>query len=607
MKKTGHLLLAILLSVSLNACASGNPPVGTASPADSAAGTAETSAAETSEAVAASENAEASATSETSAPAETEAPAEVTEDGKLNHDLYVLYTSDVHCGIDQGLGYAGLEGIKESLQHDGNHVLLVDDGDAIQGEPIGTMTKGDSIIDLMNDLEYDVAIPGNHEFDYGVDQFLALTKKANFPYLSCNFAKDDKLIFDPYLIKEIDGIKIGFVGCTTPESLTKSTPTYFQDEKGNYIYSFKQDSTGEKLYQAVQNAVDDCRKDGADYVFLLAHLGNDETSKPWTYADVVSHTSGIDVVLDGHSHDTDQVTMLNKDGKNVIRSACGTKMANVGWVKLSADNQEFSNGLISYQSKIGSAPKLLSFHNKLSDAVDKANASLDSTLNEVVAHSDVALTIEDPTETDKEGNPIRLIRRQETNLGDFCADAYRDQSGADIAFVNGGGIRANIPAGDITLGQILSVHPWGNSLMVVEVSGQQVLDALEWASRGVPDECGGFLQVSGLTYEIDSSIDSTVTMDENKMFTGVGKHRRVKNVLVDGKPIDPKKTYTLASHNYMLLDAGDGFSLFKGCKVVQEPGKLDNQVLIDYIRDTLKGTVGKEYSNPYGEGRIVVK
>ena len=242
----------------------------------------------------------------------------------------------------------------------------------------------------------------------------------------------------------------------------------------------------------------------------------------------------------------------------------------------------------------------------MSTAVADATATLNEKLNEVVATTQVNLTINDPEAVDENGAPIRMVRRAETNLGDLCADAYLAQSGAQIAFVNGGGVRKNIDAGDITLNNILSVHPFGNAMCVIEVTGQQILDALEWGSRNVPGENGGFLQVAGLTYEIHSYIESGCVSDEDGMFVKVEGERRVKNVLVNGEPIDPNATYTLASHNYMLLNKGDGYAMFEGCKVLQDSVKLDNQVLIDYITENLNGVVGEEYDNPFGQGRIVI-
>ena len=523
----------------------------------------------------------------------------------LQKNLVILFTSDVHCGIDQGWGYAGLYAVKESLSAD-NHVLLVDDGDAIQGEPIGTMTTGEAIIDIMNAVGYDIAIPGNHEFDYGMDRFLELTKKANFPYISCNFNKQGEPVFQPYVIKEIDGVKFAFVGVTTPMALRSSTPRYFMDENGKFIYGFLQDENGEALYAAVQKAVDDARAEGAQYVIVMAHMGNEAECSPWTYAEVISNTTGIDAWLDGHSHDTDQVVMKNKDGQDVVRSACGTKLANIGALTVTTDGK-LSSELYFWNQKTA-APKLLGLRNAASEAVEAASGVLNEKLNQVVAATSVELIINDPVAKTEDGKPIRIIRRTETNLGDLCADAYLDQSsGADIALVNGGGIRVAINKGDITLNDILRVHPFGNSLTVIEATGQQVLDALEWSVHSLPGEFGGFDHVAGLTFEYDATIPTPCVEDESKMFDHVNDamERRVRNVLVAGEPLDPAKIYKVVSHDYQLLNNGDGYTMFEGCNVLQESVKLDNQVLIDYITGTLGGVVGEGYENPYGQGRIV--
>ena len=288
----------------------------------------------------------------------------------------------------------------------------------------------------------------------------------------------------------------------------------------------------------------------------------------------------------------------------MLRSACGTKLGAIGYCRITADG-EISTGLYTWNNK-DSLPALLGLNNEMSAAVEDATAELNKKLNEVVASSQVTLTITDPEAVDTNGKPIRIVRSQETNLGDLCADAYLAQSGADVAFVNGGGIRVSIDAGDITLNNILKVHPFGNAMCVIEVSGQQILDALEWGSRSIPGELGGFLQVAGLTYEIHSYIESGCVTDENGMFAGVEGERRVKNVMIHGEPIDPAATYTLASHDYMLLNNGDGYTMFAGCKLLQDRVKLDNQVLMDYIIDDLGGVIGEQYEDPYGEGRIVI-
>ena len=518
----------------------------------------------------------------------------------FTQDVVVLFTSDVHCGVDQGFGYAGLAAVRDNLAKT-NHVLLVDNGDSIQGEPIGTMTTGESNIELMNAVGYDIATIGNHEFDYGMDRFLELTKKANFPYISANFMHNDELVFAPYVIKEFDGVKIAFVGITTPKTTTSSTPKYFQDETGKFVYTFCQDETGEKLYAAVQKAVDDARAEGAAYVVAMAHLGIEGESAPWMSTDVIANTTGINALLDGHSHSIlEQEKVKNKDGEEVLLAACGTKLQAIGYLRISAKDGSMATGLYKWDtSNAVSLPDLIGLDNEVATKVNEAMDTLNEKLGEVVAKSAVDLVISDP-ETD-----VRIVRTAETNLGDLCADAYRDQSGADIAFVNGGGIRVKIAAGDTTLNDILKVHPFGNALCVVEATGQQILDALEWGSRVVPEETGGFLQVSGLTYEIHTYIESSCTADENGLFTGVAGEYRVKNVKVGGEDLDVNKTYTLACHDYLLKNAGDGFTMFQQDTLLQDSVKLDNQVLIDYITGTLNGVVGEAYANPYGQGRIV--
>ena len=512
----------------------------------------------------------------------------------LTKDVVVLFTSDVHCGIEQGWGYAGLAALRDAMAKE-NHVLLVDNGDAIQGEPVGTMTKGEALIELMNAVGYDIAAPGNHEFDYGMERFLELTKKANFPYISANFNKEGELVFAPYVIKEFDGVKIAFVGISTPKTLTSSTPAYFMDDAGNFVYGFYQDETGEMLYAAVQSAVDAAIAEGAAYVVAMAHTGNEAECAPWTYADIIGNTTGIDAYLDGHSHDKDQVVMKNKAGKDVLRAACGTKLEGIGYLRIAADGT-MNAGVHEWKYDFAAAELI---KNDVTTAVANATAALNEKLAEVVAFTQVDLVIKDPE------TGVRIVRTAETNLGDLCADAYRDQSGADIAIVNGGGVRDIIKAGDITLNDILKVHPFGNSMCVIEITGQKVLEALEYAVKDVPSEFGGFLQVSGITFEVHTYIPSSVKLDENKMYVSVEGEYRVKNVLVGGEPLDLEKTYTLASHNYKLKQNGDGNTAFDGCKILQDEVKIDNQVLIDYITGTLGGVVGEEYANPYGQGRIV--
>ncbi len=513
---------------------------------------------------------------------------EPTTPAKSN-DIVILGTSDVHCGIDQNIGYAGLAAYKKALAETYNYVALVDAGDAIQGDTIGTLSKGEYIVDIMNEVGYDVVTPGNHEFDYGMDQFLnVIVPKMKATYVSANFMKDDKPVFDTYKMMTFGEKKVAFVGISTPETLVKSTPTYFQDKFGNYIYDFCNDSTGDKLYKAVQTAVDAAKKAGADYVVAVAHLGDDEASAPWTSMDVIKNTKGIDVLMDGHAHSTVVKSVKNKDGKSIKMVATGTKLENIGKIVIA------ENGTITAEYVGADVAK--DKDADITKFVDSIKAKYKELENKVVAKTDVDLIIADQNEN-------RLIRSQETNLGDLCADAYKNVLGADIAFVNGGGIRTSIAKGNITYGQIIAVHPFGNMACVVEATGQQILDALEFGSRNVgKGENGGFLQVAGLTYNINTYLESTVEENDKGEFVKVAGKYRVFDVKVNGETLDLAKTYTLASHNYMLKNGGDGFVMFKNNKILQDEVMIDNQVLINYIQNNLKGVVNSDYAQ--AQGRI---
>ncbi len=524
-------------------------------------------------------------------------------------DTIILFTNDVHCGIEDNWGYAGLAKVKKDLEAAGNEVILVDAGDHSQGGDIGTLSNGEYLIDIMNFVGYDLAIPGNHEFDYGMDQFLnSFVTNANYPYVSANFMDltSNEPVLDAYKIFETNGKKIAFVGLSTPETITKSTPTYFQDADGNYIYGFCQDSTGEGVYTAAQNAIDDAKAEGADYVILVGHMGIDEQSQPWTAPEVIANTSGAIAFIDGHSHSVINAEVEDKDGNTVLHGQTGTKLANIGKLMIAAD------GTISME--LLPAPAEVEKDAETDAYIQEIKAQYADLVNQVVAYTDHLLTTTDPE------TGTRWVRNRETNLGDLCADAYRNQLDADIAFVNGGGIRKNLNVGDIKFGDILNVHPYGNMACLVEVTGQQILDALEHASRNCPGENGGFLQVAGLTYEIHTYLPANCTTDDNSMWSGTAglDEYRVKNVQVMNKesgeyePLDLEKTYTLASHNYMLKNQGDGFAMFgtNNVTILRDEVMVDNQVLINYIQTMPVNEQGVHvvtgYTDPEGEGRITI-
>lgn len=537
----------------------------------------------------------------TSAAGAQEAQEEAPDKG-----LVILHTNDVHCGFDADdytYGAADLAAYKARLESEGYEVILVDAGDFVQGGVIGTLSDGEYPMQIMNHLGYDAAIPGNHEFDYGMDAFFKLTDEAEFPYLSVNFTDllTDEKPFPAYTIIEADQLKIAFVGITTPETPTSSNPSHFKDEDGNYIYGFLGGDDGTSLYAAVQSAVDSAYEDGADYVFALGHMGDYVYDERWSSMAVIEHVSGLTAFIDGHSHSVLEETVKDKDGKEVPLASTGTKLANFGQITI-ADNtiecELIEKGAYTVSEDAGSAEYIT--YQETSDFIAGVYEQYSELADTVVAKTDVELTINDPDTGE------RAVRSAETNLGDLCADAYRARTGADIGLINGGGVRADIAAGDITYGKMIDVQPFGNSLCVVEATGQQILDCLEMGAVHTPEENGGFMQVSGLTYTVNTYIPSSVTTDENGNFTGVNGEYRVQNVLVDGEPLDLEKTYTVASHNYLLLSGGDGMTMFKDCNIAAKEIILDNQALIDYIIEDLGGTVGEGYSDPHGSGRIVI-
>ena len=519
--------------------------------------------------------------------------------------IIILHTNDVHCQIDQkknkdgivtNIGYAGILAYKKEMEnlHGINNVTLVDAGDAIQGGPIGTLSKGEYIVDIMNYVGYDVACPGNHEFDYGMENFLKLsteTSKAN--YICCNFRDlEGNTILSPYTLIKYGDLTIAYLGINTPESFTKSSPIYFQDENGNYIYDFAQGEKGQTLYKTVQKYVDEAIKEGANYVVAIGHLGDEGASEYWSSKSLIKNTYGIDIFIDGHSHEVYSEILKNKKGKNVLLAQTGTKLQNLGKITINTKNKKITSEFISnYKAQDEDAINYIEgIKNKFSDV-----------LQEVVAKSSVTLTTLDPT-THK-----RAIRNSETNLGDFCADAYRAMVGADIAFANGGGIRADIEEGDITYEEIINVHPFGNEICMIETTGQDILDALEVGACEYPVENGGFLQVSGLSYTIDPSIPSSVVFNERGQFVKVDGKYRVTEVIVGNEPLVLNKTYTLASHNYMIKNGGDGYTMFMDDKMIKDSVVIDNGALINYITENLNGVISDEYKNPKGSGRIIIK
>lgn len=546
-------------------------------------------------------------------------------------DVTILYTNDVHTYIDKQspkLTYAAIADLKQSYQNAGKDVLLVDAGDHVQGTAYGSMDEGASIIKLMNAAGYDVATPGNHEFDYGMDRAKAIMKEADFPYLSCNWVdlRTTLRVLPSVKVFVRGGRRIAFVGVTTPETFTKSTPAYFMDKaQRKYIYDIQGGEDGKKLYDAVQKAIDKAKL-LADVVIGLGHLGVDPSSSPWTSEEVIAHTSGFDAFIDGHSHTVmENKQVQDASGKAVTLTQTGSYFANVGEMTIAAD------GTIT--------TKLIPTHEGMDAGIAAMQTSwvntVDDMLGEKIAVGDSDFYVSDPA-TGK-----RRIRSAETNLGDFVADGIYtyfnevEKLHCDVAIMNGGGIRADVPAGDWTFKTCKQVSPFGNVACLMSVTGKQVQDALEFAARFAGEdgkENGGFLQVAGATYEIHTDIPNTVQTDEKNVWIGSATGTpRVQNVKIYDKasgsylPLDPGATYALAGMNYTLRNLGDGFAMFDGAELIKDYVSEDYLVMSTYAmifdgadaaglphlssaNSPLAAYPGYllNYEQPYGAGRITI-
>ena len=496
-------------------------------------------------------------------------PFTVFAEGK---DIIILHTNDIHCGVSDNLGIDKVAQYKKELQKKGHPVVLVDAGDAVQGTPLGKLSNGESIVKIMNAADYDFVIPGNHEFDYGMEQFLKLASKMKCGYYSANLIdiKTRKLVLPPYKILALGNKKVAFIGATTPQTLTSST-----------------------LYKALQETVDRVRKEGADYVILVGHLGTNGALPKWSSGGIAAHTYNIDAVIDGHSHEQYEPPhkVINSIGKEVLVTQTGTKLQALGQLVIQEDGR-LSSTLIK---------TLPAADPKVTALVARENKRFDAILNQPVGEAMVTLTSDDPA-TGK-----RRVRNGETNLGDLVADAYRFVLNTDLSIVNGGSIRKTIKPGVFSYNDLLEAFPFINMCTVVEATGQQIIDALEVGVVNYPEESGGFLHVSGLTYTIDSSVPSGVVKDVKGGFVEVKGPRRVKDVMINGRPVDLKKIYKVGGTSYILKDGGSGMAMFKGCNITLDAVMTDVDAIMEYVQNHLNAKIKEGYEDPYGTGRIKIQ
>ena len=525
--------------------------------------------------------------------------------------IVILHTNDIHTYIDGDVRYSDLAALKAYYESLGAIVILVDAGDHIQGTAYGSMDKGKTIIDLMNATGYDVATLGNHEFDYGMEGRIKVTDEwAEFPYVSCNFYHEadgvpGESVLKPYELVDLGFLKIAFVGITTPESFTKSTPAYFQDGNGNYIYGIAGGEDGSALYAAVQTALDAAVAE-ADIVVGLAHLGDDPASQPWTSEEVIANTTGFDIVIDGHSHSTvvgKEVT--DKEGNTVTLSQTGEYLGGIG-VLMPQQDHTTDAYLLSAEDiakyELTRDAEVEAIENAWIDAINTQLGTVIGSTEDVLDNYDA------------DGN--RLVRSQETNVGDFCADALYylfDNMGldVDVAIMNGGGIRNKTPiTGELSYLTMKEIHTFGNVACLQTITGQQLLDALEWGAKNAGSgENGGFLHVSGIKYTINTAIPSTVQADEKGVWIGgpTGAYRVSDvQILQDGEyvALDLNAKYNLAGYNYTLRDLGDGFAMFGGAVNVLDYVMEDYMVLANYVQSFEGGKV-TGYDEPQGRISIV--
>ena len=540
--------------------------------------------------------------------------ANAAESGSSQQDgaVTILYTNDVHTYIDNdqeegaenALTYSKVAAYKNSL----GDALLVDAGDHIQGTAYGSMDDGATIVELMNAAGYDLATLGNHEFDYGMERALQVIQEADFPYVSCNFYHEEngvrgENVLDSYEVFEVGGVSVAIIGITTPESFTKSTPAYFQDGNGNYIYGIAGGEDGSALYDAVQTAIDAASQE-ADYVIALGHLGDDPSSAPWTSEEVIAHTTGLDAFIDGHSHSTVEMKeVADESGNTVVLTQTGSYLNALGQMTIAADGT-ITTQLLSGDELAGITPDAEVL------AIESAwIAEIDAELGQVIGRIDDTLD-------NYAADGTRQVRNQETNTGDFAADALyylfdNMDLDVDVAIMNGGGVRNEAITGDISYLTCKEIHTFGNVACLITVTGQQILDALEWGAKDAPAESGGFLQVSGLTYTINTAIPSTVQQDDKGVWTGgpTGEYR-VSDVQVLNnqtgayEPLDLDAEYNLAGYNYTLRDLGDGFAMFDGAVNVLDYVMEDYMVLANYVQSFENGLV-TGYAAPAGRITIV--
>lgn len=533
-------------------------------------------------------------------------------DGKV----VILHTNDTHgADLDEegtSFGMAGVAQLKKDFEAAGADVLLVSAGDSIMGKPLVSADQGKSAIEFMNAAGYDAMTVGNHELDFGIDNLKALAKDADFPILCADMTTeaDGKTVFDSNKIFDLGGVKVGVFGLATPETLTKADASKMPG------ITFPQT---DKLYAVAQAQVDELNKAGADLIVCLGHLGIDDESIGNRSIDVCEHVDGIDLFIDGHSHSTTADIIAKVGDTNVVNGAkivsTGTALANVGVVIYDQETGTLTDELVpaaSYTKTDADVAKL----------VDDRNTAVDKVYGEKIATTEVDLNgsrsggaATDPVTkaemTFPEGEGVRTT---ETNLGDFAADAILWQArqtlgeeNVDAALTNGGGIREALAKGDISKKSLLAVFPFGNTVATIDVTGAQLLEALEAATCTTPEAIGAFPQVSGIEFTLNTGVPyvNGTQYANSTYYAPANPGSRVTISTVNGEAFDLAATYTIATNDFT-AKGGDTYGVFKTAGGWKDVGVSLEDALINYTTEELDGTItAEQYGEPAGRITIV--
>ena len=498
--------------------------------------------------------------------------------------VIILHSNDVHGNI---MGYSQMAALRDAFESLGAEVILADAGDYSQGTPYVSTTKGADATEMMNAAGYDVATLGNHEFDYGYPQLKENLSKADFAVLCANILKDGENAFQGNTIIEKDGVKIGFFGLDTPEAQTKANPALMQ---GLSFYAEKE------LYACAQTQIDELRANGADIVVCLAHLGVDKESAPNRSTDLYANVTGLDFIIDGHSH-----TVMVEGANGEPIQSTGTAFEYVGMILIDSESKEILGNALVELDGVAGDPTVAAAAQKI---IDRVNAEY----GEVFARSDVELN----------GDKAPGNRTEETNLGDLITDAMlwslTEQNPGSITEVdpdniisltNGGGIRAWIHQGDISKKDINTVLPFGNTVAVVYVTGAELLEALEASTFSTPGAVGAFPQVAGIDFTIftDKAYDANTDKYPGSTYYGPHSIQRVVINSINGKPFDLNAKYAVITNNFVAA-GGDTYYAFAAASSQFDTGRPLDEVLMEYITEKLGGVVGEQYAEP--QGRITI-